>query len=283
MRLQLDRPDAIVARIAARQHGVLTYEQLLAGGLSQSAIQRRVAAGRLFRIHRGVYAGGHDGLSHHGRWKAATLALGDGAALSHLSAAALWRLLSPTDADPHVTVPDYNGRQRDGIVIHGSSTLSRAMTTARDNIPVTRPQRTLADIRAIVSPGLLRRAIREAEIQNLPIDAGALAPDRAFSGLELDFLAFCRRRRLPKPEVNVRVGRYRVDFLWPAEQLVVETDSQRFHRGLLAHHEDLERDQSLERRGFVVLRFTGDELSDRPKWVAAEIRRRLRAASPVEK
>jgi very-short-patch-repair endonuclease len=283
MRLQLDRRDAIVARISARQHGVVSYQQLLAAGLSQSAIQRRVAAGRLFRIHRGVYAVGHDGLSHHGRWKAATLALGDGAALSHLSAAGLWSLLRPTDADPHVTVPTHNGRQRNGIVIHRSSTLSRAVTTARDGIPVTRPQRTLADIKAIVGPGLLRRAIREAEIQNLPIDAGALVPDRATSGLELDFLAFCRRHRLPKPEVNVRVGRYRVDFLWPAGRLAVETDSRRFHRGLLAHHEDLERDRYLERRGFVVLRVTGDELGDRPKWVAAEIRRRLRTRSPVEK
>jgi predicted transcriptional regulator of viral defense system len=81
-------PDEVIGRIAARQHGVVTQAQLLASGLSPSGISRRVAAGRLTRIHRGVYAVGHPGLSQHGRWVAAVLACGEGAVLSHRSAAA---------------------------------------------------------------------------------------------------------------------------------------------------------------------------------------------------
>ncbi len=280
MRLQV---DTAAAQIAGRQHGVITYKQLRGVGISQAAIQRRVAAGRLFRVHRGVYAVGHNGLSNHGRWKAATLACGERAVLSHRSAAELWGLLKASDSDPHVTVRSSSGRpHRPGIVLCRSSTLTRAETTARDNIPVTRPHRTLLDIRGVVRPGLLRHAIREAEIQDLPIDVDALIGDRAASGLELEFLGFCRRHRLPEPEVNVRVGRYRVDFLWRAERLVVETDSRRYHRGVLAQQEDLERDRYLNQRGFVVLRFTGDELERSPNWAASEIRRRLKAVRPVD-
>ena len=46
--------------------------------------------GRFHRIHRGVYALGHTNLSFEGRCTAAVLALGEGAVVSHLSAAALW-------------------------------------------------------------------------------------------------------------------------------------------------------------------------------------------------
>jgi hypothetical protein len=53
--------------------------QLLLAGLSEAGVQRRVRAGRLHRIHRGVYAVGHSGLSNEGRWIAAVLACGDGA------------------------------------------------------------------------------------------------------------------------------------------------------------------------------------------------------------
>jgi hypothetical protein len=88
-------PDAGVARFAARQHGVVSVSQLLAAGLTRTAIARRVAARRLHPVFRGVYAVGHAGLSNEGRWIAAVLACGEGAALSHRSAAELWAMLEP--------------------------------------------------------------------------------------------------------------------------------------------------------------------------------------------
>ncbi len=91
----------MIAAIAARQHGVITFEQLLKAGLSQSGISRRVKAGRLHRIHKGVYAVGHRGLSREGWWMAAVLACGQGAVLSHSSAAALWGMRDRRDGpDP---------------------------------------------------------------------------------------------------------------------------------------------------------------------------------------
>src|SRR5215217_736847 len=84
--------DRSIAALARRQHGVVSITQLAALGVSQRAVAHRVAAGRLHRIHQGVYAVGHTALTTRGHWHAAVLAAGPGAALSHASAAALWGL-----------------------------------------------------------------------------------------------------------------------------------------------------------------------------------------------
>ncbi len=121
---KLDTTDSAIAEIADRQHGVITAKQLATVGLGRAAISERTSAGRLHRIHRGVYAVGHHALSLRGRFMAAALACGDGAVLSHVSAAVLWELLRPIDGPVHVTVPSTSGRsKRRGIHIHRCSTL----------------------------------------------------------------------------------------------------------------------------------------------------------------
>jgi Transcriptional regulator, AbiEi antitoxin len=85
--------DAAIARIAARQHGVISGEQLEGLGIGRQSLTRRVNAQRLHRIHRGVFAVGHRGLSKAGRWMAAVLACGPEAVLSHSSAGELWGML----------------------------------------------------------------------------------------------------------------------------------------------------------------------------------------------
>jgi hypothetical protein len=70
------------------QHGVLTRADLLTLGFSERAIKHRVASGRLHPIAAGVYAVGRQELTPDGRWMAAVLACGEGALLSHRSAAA---------------------------------------------------------------------------------------------------------------------------------------------------------------------------------------------------
>jgi very-short-patch-repair endonuclease len=272
--------DLAAARVAARQHGVISTEQLHAAGIDKSATTRRTKSGRLHRIYRGVYAVGHAGLSRKGRWKAATLACGVGAALSHRSAAELWEMLEVSDGPVHVSVPVAGGRaRRDGIVIHRQPSLTAAETTLRDAIPVTRPTRTLIDVRTSLPPGEFRRAVREAEIRGLPIDARALVPDGTASELEGTFLRLCRRERLPTPEVNVWIGRDRVDFLWRPCRVVVETDSYRYHRGSVAFENDHARENRLMERGFEVLRFTYWRVINEPSAVAALVRRRLTVAA----
>src|SRR5215211_9371432 len=106
------RVDRLVATLADAQHGVVARRQLRDAGLGKDAIDHRVGCGRLHVAHRGVYAVGRSSLSREGRWMAAVLAGGEGAALSHRSAAELWGLLSPGNRAPEVTVPRWRRRRK---------------------------------------------------------------------------------------------------------------------------------------------------------------------------
>lgn len=275
MRPKSVSPDARAAGIAARQHGVLTLTQLLGVGMSAAGVKRRAQSGRLHRVHRGVYAVGHRGLSNEGRWMAAVLACGEGAVLSHRSAAELWALLTPTRGIVDVTAPIPGGRkQRAGIRLHRSPSLPDAATTRRNGIAVTTTARTLADLRRAVPAEVLRRAIRQAEFRNL--DLGPVRSDRTNSELERAFLRLCRRHRLPTPEVNVRVGRFKVDFLWREQGLVVETDGYAAHRGSQAFEDDHQRELELHAGGWRVRRFTNHQVRRQPQAVAAAVAAALR-------
>src|SRR5690348_4083356 len=80
--------DWAIAELAKRQHGVVSPGQSIRLELKGAANGRRLRAGRLHRLHPGVYAVGHRSLMRHGRWMAAVLASGTDAVLSHWSAAA---------------------------------------------------------------------------------------------------------------------------------------------------------------------------------------------------
>jgi very-short-patch-repair endonuclease len=315
------RPDKAIARVAERQHGVVSIGQLRAVGISEDVVFGRMRAGRLHRIHRGVYAVGHSALSREARWMAAVLACGGktthssgqvqravpagrqapeggepegenrrtilahwGAALSHRSAAVLWGMLPSADGPVDVSVPGYGGRaKRRGIRLHRSQTLLSAAVTLRTGIPVTTPARTIADLRrtvsahgkqGLISPRELRRAIRQANVLGLPV-GDEEKRDRTRSDLERDFLRLCRRHRLPAPEVNVRIGRHLVDFLWRDRMLVVETDGYRYHRGRAAFEDDRTGDLSLRAMGYDVLRLADRQLTEEPAQIAQVLEARL--------
>jgi very-short-patch-repair endonuclease len=275
------QPDAAIARLAARQHGVVTFEQLVAAGIGKNAIAYRVSKGHLHRIYRGVYAVGHTGLSSEGRWLAAVLACGSAAVLSHGSAAALWRLLRPLSGPIDVSVPTRGGRQRRaGLRVHRTASLLAApgSIALRDRIPVTSVVRTISDLQGSVAPRLVRRATRQAEILGL-LGGIDLETDGTRSDLERDFLKLCRVHGLPTPEVNVRLGRWTVDFLWPREKVAVETDSYRYHRGSVAFEDDHARDLDLRQRGCEVRRFTYRQILNEPERVAGDLRDVLCRAS----
>jgi predicted transcriptional regulator of viral defense system len=110
--------DHAIARLAATQYGIVTRVQLVAVGLDPRTIERRAAAGRLHRVHVGVYAVGHEAPRREARWLAAVLACGEGAVLSHRSAASLWTIREGQGPRPDVTVDTRNGRRHPGIAIH---------------------------------------------------------------------------------------------------------------------------------------------------------------------
>lgn len=288
------RERALVA-LATRQHGVISRRQLLSSGLSTRTIGRRIEAGRLDVLHRGVYAVNPGGTGLRGRWMAAVLACGDGALLSHRSAAALWGLIrggwKPVD------VTSATGRQRAGIAVHegGICDADRAEVA---NIPVTTAARTLFDLAEVVDERALERAFEEASrLRLLELAAledvcrrghgrRALRPIRRLveeareptwtrSDLEDRFAVFCRDYRLPPAHTNVLLLDHEVDVFWPRERLVVEVDSWSFHRHREAFERDRTRDAAMQAEGYRVIRITDRRLKREPAIVAAELRRLL--------
>jgi very-short-patch-repair endonuclease len=225
---------------------------------------------------------------------AAVLAFGDGVVLSHMSAAALWGLLRPETGPIDVSLPSKSGRsRRQGIRIHRCASVAGSekagdrlgvadrpqppelearatLVTVRRSIPVTTVARTVHDLGRTSPPHLVRRAIRQAQLAGHALDP-ATKTDRTRSDLERDFLDLCRRHGLPAPEVNVKVGRWTVDFLWRRQRLAVETDSDRFHRGGVAFEDDHARDLDLRAAGFAVRRFSERQVEDEPDRVAADV------------
>jgi very-short-patch-repair endonuclease len=159
--------------------------------------------------------------------------------------------------------------------------------TLHRGIPVTTPARTISDLRraasreggqGLVSAKELRRAIRQADVLGLP-SGDEPNRDRTRSDLERAFLRLCRRYRLPAPEVNVRVGRHLVDFLWRDRMLVVETDGYLYHRGRAAFEDDRVRDLELRARGFEVIRLAEKQVGDDAQRVAEVVAAALRVAA----
>jgi hypothetical protein len=264
-------PDLALARIAADQHGVVTTAQLRCVGFDKSAIDRRVKAGRLLRVHRGVYAVGHLPPSPHARAMAAVLACGPNALLSHRSAGALYGLIRH-DGPVDITSP--TNRSHAGITLHRSQTTER---TVHYGIPTTTPARTLIDLADVLDPTRLTRAVNEARLRNLLTDTALIeaieaAPGRRTNGLlpthaptrsafEDAFLRFIDRYDLPHPEVNAHLHGYEVDMLFRAQRLVVELDGRNHQHTFEA---DRERDAHLLAHGFATLRITWPRLTRTP-------------------
>lgn len=125
-------------KLAKRQHGVVSRQQLLDLGLTHAAIRHRLAIGRLHRVRHGVYAVGRSELTQHGRWMAVVLACGEGAVLSHRSAGALWGLI-PRCSVFEITVPAPRHPKSRGIRVHKSNRLAPRDLSRRHRIPVTSP------------------------------------------------------------------------------------------------------------------------------------------------
>lgn len=297
-RKDAENQPARVLALARGQHGVVALPQLYELGVSWNRLRRWVEAGWLVRVHRGVYA--IQGGSWQGKWQAAVLACGAGATLSHQSAAALWRIRRPRKGPVDVTVIGDGGRaRRPGLIVHRSRALTATQLRTRDGITVTSPERTLVDLAGSgVTRRDLERAVDEAERRRLCslddlerevrrhprpgcAEVRALCSHHAIgstttrSALEERFLELCRKRGLPEPQVNVRLMRLTVDFLWPQCGVVVEVDGRATHDTRRAFQDDRDRDSLLAANGYRVLRFTWWDLTRRPGIVADRLRRVL--------
>jgi very-short-patch-repair endonuclease len=279
--------DRAAAEFATRQAGVVGREQLLGTGVSEHAIDHRVRTGRFIVVFRGIYAVGHAALSDPARMHAALLAAGPTAVLSHRTAAALHKLIPSMPPFVEVTVTTNPRRSRPGLVIH---TTRRAPTIVTvDVLPVTTPLRTLMDLAPVLRPGELERACADALVRNLVTEAelevarlvqpGRADPTR--SRLERRMLAIVREAGLPRPVVNHTIGPYEIDFVWPKERVLVETDGWRTHGHRFAFESDRAQDADLVAQGYVVLRFTWRQIFDKPTLVVTRVAQALAVRAAI--
>jgi very-short-patch-repair endonuclease len=292
--------DGAIAEIARRQHGVVARRQLTEVGLSDDAIDRRLRAGRLLPLHRGVYALGYRSGSRESAWMAAVLAGGRQAVLSHRSAAAVWGL-RPASTRIDVTTPRGQDPRR-GIRFHRSK-LPADETTVKNGIPVTTVPRTLFDLAALLDHRRLERALNEAEVLQLwdelslhdllrrhprrhgnravraLLQARRAGPTRTKSDLEVLFLTFADRFGLPQPETNALVEGLEVDCVWRAQRLVIEVDGWATHRTRAAFERDREKSRVLQAAGWRCVAVTSRQMEESAHEVARDVRRLLHAAT----
>lgn len=285
----------IASFLASRQRGLVTRVELLAAGVSSSAIDRMVADGRLVVVYRGVYALGHLALPAQAFWLAAVLACGPGTVLACRSGAAAWDVRPAPAGFVEVVTRGDRGRHQRGIRTHRIQ-LTPDEVTVRDGIPVTTWARTMLDLAAAVRVGDVRRALERSEHLQL-FDGRALddvlarrrgqrgagrfrealaafdddAP-RTRRELERRMLQLVRRAGVPRPLVNTLVQGHEADLLWRHARLVVELDSWTFHRARPAFERDRRRDVELQAAGYRTVRFTWRQVMREPEWVVSRLR-----------
>jgi hypothetical protein len=263
--------DAQIARVATVQDGLMSRAQLADVGLGRGAIRHRLETGEFTRLFRGVFAIGRTAVSPRGWARAALLAVGPDAVLSHRSAAFVWGLADPPPT-VHVSVAGRRLRPRPGLTPHTVVPYLPDEVRIRDGLRVTSPLRTLRDLR---HDDDLERLAAEAHLARLaPADAlGALVPNHAptRSTLERAMRRIVDQAGLPQPLVNHHVAGRECDFVWPRERVIAETDGWHVHGSRRSFEDDRARDAALAALGYVVVRFTWRQLERRPLLVAARL------------
>ena len=236
---------------------------------------------------------------------AAVLASGEGAVLSHGSAAELLGLWDKRAGCIDVIVPRRAGRKIDGIRWHNVLRPSSAEIAVRDGIPCTTVSRTLVDMAGRTGPVALRRLVEQAAVMRqldvAEVDRilargrrrgarwlrGALQPWRAAdewkprlrSPLEARLLQALLSAGLPPPQCNVRMRvdgePVEIDLLWEEQRLAVETDGEETHGTPVAFERDRRRDQLLGAAGYRVARVTWRQAEDETAAVVARIKRMI--------
>jgi predicted transcriptional regulator of viral defense system len=285
-----------VAITASRQHGVVSTRQLEAAGLNRSAIRVRARTGRLHRIHQGVYAVGHDGLTLDGRFMAAVLAGAQDAYLSHWSTCALAGLVRWDDYRPiDVTVRGTAARARAGIRFHRARALDPRDTTRIRGIPTTTPARAILEIAPHLSDDRLKRLVRQAQAEEVAnvrqfaatlsranghratrrlaalVATGPAATRSSHEDIVLDLILQAGfEHPIVNEKLDVGTTPYRPDMRWPAQRLILEVDSP-WHDGRLAHELDATRQAALEAAGERVLRTTLEQALRHPRQLMARL------------
>jgi hypothetical protein len=279
--------------LADLQFGTIARRQLLEVGFTRARIDRWIKSDRLHRKYPGVYALGRAGIGTEGELAAAILYAGHGSALGGVSALWWLGLLSRRPYPARIDTICRRAPQT-GLCLRRVEVAYRSL---HRGLPVTSLPHALLASTPDLGHNSLRLVLARAEFQrilDLPALENAIGRGRAgttalraaldahlpqlarcVNGLERDFVLLCERHRLPLPEPNPRIGRYRPDMLWRSQRLIVELDGAGAHSTPAQLAADARRRAALEALGYTVLRFTPAELELEPERVAATVRRHL--------
>lgn len=282
---------------------IVSREMVLASGGTDAMIASRVRAGWWTRLHPGVYQIGPRSNRWLERLRAAVLAAGEGAVVSHRSAFVLWGLDGLRTQLVEITVPYEHAPVPEGVIRHRTRRPVEAVTV--QGLPTTSVERTILDAAAVVPQEVIAKGVDSAVRSGLtdPLRLMRVVADKGGPGVRgvrkveraIDLLemrgptgspaeAELRRHMddsgipppVPQWEVTCPSGRtYRVDFGWPDRNKGVEVDGVGAHSSAEQLERDLARQNDLLAAGIELRRFTGRQIRRNPKAVVEEIRRFL--------
>ena len=275
--------DRRLAKVAAKQHTLISLADVQAAGGSSSHAYTRVQSGRWEAVTGGVFRIAGASWTYEASVMSTVLSAGPGAVASHLCAARLLGLGFP-NAAPEITVPRERKLLRPGVRVHRSTDLDRCEIVLIDGIPVTDPPRTLLDLGRYIGPMALRRAIERARRQELVtwsdlvrclvgharqgrhgitrlrlvIGMGMADDEVTDTDSELMALSLIREHSLPEPTLHHRVYDgdeliAEVDLAFEPWRLALEIDGG-VHLDPVVRKRDDARDHELRRRGWTVRR-----------------------------
>lgn len=276
--------DALIARIAAGQHGLFLRQDALAVGMTDAQIEYRVRTGRWVRVTPGVYRLAGVPVTWNQRALSACLAAGDKAIISHRSAAVVWGLSGFRPGRIELTVPDGRSVRSRLATVHRSADL--LSPAKRYGLPVTRPSRTILDLAGVVNGDLLEEAVDDVLCRRLcRLDELVAAPRRRGSGALREVLSAWNGDGIAEGVAEMRVVRAllaeglpapvrqyeiwvngvfiaRVDLAYPPIRLAMELDGFRWHAGRRRFRSDRMRRNRVEAAGWRLLEAAPEDIDD---------------------
>ena len=290
-----------LVRLGWRQCAVVTVRDIVSCEVPRTVVYRRLETREWIRLHPGVFKLGSSAATVDELEMGALLAAGDGAALSHRSAAARLGLEIPRDGAVQVTIPGSRGPLKlSGVRVWRSRALLPSEIAMRGPFRVTHLARTIIDLAAVLDEQGLRAVLDSVVRQrrsNLAWifqllqrrgqgcrGAGRLraliaeyqeadeVPDSVLERLALQLARATGHEPRLHWEVDHgdrRLGK--VDLAWPEVQLCVEVDGWMWHSNRESFEDDRARDRALQRAGWMVLRWTSRQVKSDPESLAAEV------------
>ncbi len=285
-----------VIEYARANGGIITTNQARALGMDRRTLARRVQAGVLDRVTRGVLILPGTTVGFEPDLQAACRKLNG--VVSHQSAGQMHRFDGLPWAAPTITVPHRLTHEFPGVRVHQSTDIDDDQVVTVRGLPVTSPERTVIDLAAVLKESRLDfvfdRALSSGTVDLSALSdlfaslarrgkpgtaamrrmlekrsQGYLPPDTV---LEQRLLELIRKANLPLPTPQFRPDwlapkEGRVDFAYPDRRLIVEADSRKWHLLMESFELDRERDNLAQIAGWRVLRFAWRDVVDRPDYV----------------